>query len=59
MSSPWDIKSSARDLYSNENKSVRHNDTIIANSVDPDQTFRSVASDLDLHCLIWRIYPAT
>ena len=31
----------------------------MANSVDPDQTPHSVASDLGLHCLHWPICPNT
>ena len=31
----------------------------ITNSEDPDQTLRSVESDLDLHGLQWHIYPNT
>ena len=29
----------------------------MANSVDPDQTPRSAASDLSLHCLLMPLYP--
>ena len=29
----------------------------MANNVDPDQTTRSAASDLDLHCLMMSVCP--
>ena len=31
----------------------------VANTVDPDQTSRSVASDLGLHCLLRPVFPNT
>ena len=31
----------------------------VANSVYPDQTPRSAASDLGLHCLLWTVFPNT
>ena len=31
----------------------------MANSVDPDQTSRSAASDLGLHCFLMPVFPKT